>query len=65
MQKSEYICREGEQTHNPNFIYNGLRYVLVKEITEEQATEDLLTYTGDKDFLKIAYEAVINSLDFF
>lgn len=44
VQKSEYICREGEQTHIPNFIYNGFRYVLVKGITEEQATEDLLTY---------------------
>lgn len=44
VQKSEYICKEGKQTHTPSFIYNGFRYVLVEGITEEQATEDLLTY---------------------
>ena len=44
VQKSEYICKEGEQTHTPSFIYNGFRYVLVEGITEEQATENLLTY---------------------
>ena len=44
VQKSEYICKEGKQTHIPSFIYNGFRYVYVEGITEEQATEDLLTY---------------------
>lgn len=44
VQKSEYICKEGKQTHTPSFIYNGFRYVFVEGITEEQATEDLLTY---------------------
>lgn len=44
VQKSVYICKEGEQTHTPSFIYNGFRYVLVEGITEEQATENLLTY---------------------
>ena len=44
VQKSVYICKEGEQTHTPSFIYNGFRYVLVEGITEEQATKDLLTY---------------------
>ncbi len=44
VQKSVYICKEGEQTHTPSFIYNGFRYVLVEGIIEEQATEDLLTY---------------------
>ncbi|MGN0492961.1 MAG: family 78 glycoside hydrolase catalytic domain, partial [Acutalibacteraceae bacterium] len=44
VQKSEYICKEGKQTHTPSFIYNGFRYVYVEGITEEQATEDLLTY---------------------
>ncbi len=44
VQKSEYICKAGEQTHTPSFIYNGFRYVFVEGITEEQATEDLLTY---------------------
>lgn len=42
VQKSVYICKEGEQTHTPSFIYNGFRYVLVEGITEEQATENLL-----------------------
>ncbi|MEE1239069.1 MAG: family 78 glycoside hydrolase catalytic domain [Acutalibacteraceae bacterium] len=44
IQKSEYICKAGSQTHIPSFIYNGFRYVYVKGITEEQATKDLLTY---------------------
>lgn len=44
VQKSEYICKDGKQTHTPSFIYNGFRYVLTKGITEEQATENLLTY---------------------
>ena len=44
VQKSEYICKDGEQTHTPSFIYNGFQYVLVQGITEEQATKDLLTY---------------------
>ncbi len=44
VQKSEYICKDGKQTHIPSFIYNGFRYVYVEGITEEQATEDLLTY---------------------
>ena len=44
LQRSEYICKEGKQTHTPSFIYNGFRYVFVEGITEEQATEDLLTY---------------------
>ena len=43
VQKSEYICKAGRQTHVPSFIYNGFRYVLVEGITEEQATEELLT----------------------
>lgn len=44
VQKSVYYCKDGKQTHTPSFIYNGFRYVLVMGITEEQATEDLLTY---------------------
>lgn len=44
VQKSEYICKSGKQSHIPSFSYNGFRYVLVKGITDEQATEDLLTY---------------------
>lgn len=44
VQKSVYICKDGQQTHVPSFIYNGFQYVYVEGITEEQATEDLLTY---------------------
>lgn len=44
VQKCEYTCKDGEQTHIPSFIYNGFRYAYVEGITEEQATEDLLTY---------------------
>lgn len=43
VQKSVYICRAGRQTHVPSFIFNGFRYVLVEGITEEQATDALLT----------------------
>lgn len=44
VQKSEYICKDGDQTHIPSFVYNGFQYVQVNGITDEQATEDLLTY---------------------
>ena len=44
VQKSEYICKDGNQTHTPSFIYNGFRYVLAEGITEEQANANLLTY---------------------
>lgn len=40
-----YICKgEGNESYTPRFTYHGFRYVLVKGITEEQATPDLLTY---------------------
>lgn len=40
-----YICNgNGNESYTPTFTYHGFRYVLVKGITEEQATEDLLTY---------------------
>ena len=44
VQKSEYTCKSGYQTHTPSFIFNGFRYVYVAGITEAQATKDLLTY---------------------
>lgn len=44
-QTERYILRgDGEEVYTPKFIYYGFRYVLVEGITEEQATEDLLTY---------------------
>lgn len=52
VQKSEYICRDGAQSHIPSFIYNGFRYAYVEGITDEQATGELLTFmciTSDFD----------------
>lgn len=44
-QKDIYITKgEGEETYIPSFTYHGFRYVFVEGITDEQATEDLLTY---------------------
>ncbi|MBQ8431891.1 MAG: family 78 glycoside hydrolase catalytic domain [Clostridia bacterium] len=44
-QKNIYIAKGAEEeTYLPQFVYHGFRYVLVEGITEEQATEDLLTY---------------------
>ena len=40
-----YTCKgDGREVYMPRFTYHGFRYVLVKGITEEQATENLLTY---------------------
>ena len=45
LHKDVYICKgDGKEVYTPSFTYHGFRYVLVKGITEEQATEDLLTY---------------------
>ena len=39
-----YVCSgKGKEVYTPKFTYHGFRYVLVKGITEEQATKDLLT----------------------
>ncbi len=43
--KDVYICKgETEETYTPSFTYHGYRYVYVTGVTEEQATEDLLTF---------------------
>lgn len=39
-----YLKGDGEEVFEPMFTYHGFRYVYVSGITEEQATEDLLTY---------------------
>ncbi len=39
-----FTCSGGEDDYTPMFCYAGFRYVLVKGITEAQATKDLLTY---------------------
>lgn len=44
-QKDIYICRgDDKETWMPRFTYHGFRYVLVSGITEQQATDELLTY---------------------
>jgi len=44
-QTDKYICKgDGEEEYTPRFTYHGFRYVLVKGITEMQATPGLLTY---------------------
>ena len=44
-QKDIYIAKgNGEEVYIPKFTYHGFRYVLVEGITEEQATDELLTY---------------------
>ena len=36
-QQIEYICKSGEQTYQPSFVWCGYRYVFIDGITEEQA----------------------------
>lgn len=44
-QHDAYICKgEGTEVFVPHFTYHGFRYAYVTGITEEQATEELLTY---------------------
>ena len=42
--RTVYTAKGGHAEWLPHFVYHGFRYVLVNGITEEQATEDLLTY---------------------
>ena len=46
VQKDIYYCKgTGElEEYMPHFTYHGFRYVLVRGITKEQATPELLTY---------------------
>ena len=46
VQKDIYYCKgTGEpEEYMPHFTYHGFQYVLVRGITKEQATKDLLTY---------------------
>ncbi|MDO4618077.1 MAG: family 78 glycoside hydrolase catalytic domain [Clostridia bacterium] len=39
-----YLSGEGEEVFEPMFTFHGYRYIYVTGVTEEQATEDLLTY---------------------
>ena len=43
-QTVKFICSGDVDEYTPSFTYFGFRYVLVKGITEEQATDELLTY---------------------
>lgn len=45
MQRDVYILKgEGEEVFEPQFTYHGARYCLVLGLTDEQATEELLTF---------------------
>ncbi len=44
VQKDVYICKDGKQAYTPSFVYHGFRYVYVEGVSQEQATEDLLTF---------------------
>ncbi len=39
-----YLKGDGEEVFEPMFTYHGFRYLYITGITEEQATEELLTY---------------------
>ncbi len=44
-QHNVYICSgDGEEIYMPHFTYHGFRYCFITGITDEQATEELLTY---------------------
>ena len=43
-QTDVYICKGGDETFTPVFKYDGFRYAIVEGLTEEQATEDALTF---------------------
>ena len=44
-QRTEYILKgEGIEEYTPDFTFYGFRYAKVEGITEQQATEELLTY---------------------
>ena len=45
VQRDVYILKgEGEEVFDPQFTYHGARYCLVLGLTDEQATEELLTF---------------------
>jgi len=45
IQKDIYICKGvGTETYTPSFTFHGFQYVFVKGLTEQQTTEDALTY---------------------
>ncbi len=49
-----YTCKgEGTEEYTASFTYFGMRYCLVSGITEEQATEELLTYQVMSSDLKV------------
>lgn len=42
-QRDVYICKDGYNEFIPQFTYHGFRYCLVSGITQEQATDNLLS----------------------
>lgn len=51
--KDIYICKgNGVESYTPSFTYHGFQYVMVTGISDDQATEDLLTYIVMNSHLK-------------
>lgn len=44
VQHDVYICKDGKQEYKPSFTWHGFRYAEVRGITDEQATNDTLTF---------------------
>lgn len=44
VQHDVYICKDGKQEYKPSFTWHGFRYAEVCGITDEQATNDTLTF---------------------
>jgi len=68
IQKDEYTCKgNGVEKWSPVFTYHGFRYALVMGITEEQATQELLTFVVMNTDLKergnfISSDETLNAL---
>ena len=37
VQTDTYVCKDGAQTYQPSFVWNGYRFIFVQGMTEEQA----------------------------
>lgn len=54
MHKDVYICRGGEESYTPSFVYHGFQYVYIEGLEEGQAQQDTLTYLVMHSDLKSA-----------
>ena len=54
MHKDVYICRGGEESYTPSFVYHGFQYVYIEGLEDGQAQKDTLTYLVMHSDLKSA-----------